>query len=31
MQNIKGDPDIRALLSNDDKAHLGKFSNSGDK
>ena len=31
MQNIKGDPDIRVLLSNDDKAHLGKFSKSVDK
>lgn len=26
MQNIKGDPDIRILLSNDEKAHLGRFS-----
>jgi monofunctional glycosyltransferase len=31
MQNIQGDPDIRVLLSNDDKAHLNKFSNSGGK
>ena len=31
MQNIKGDPDIRVLLSNDDKAHLGEFSKSVDK
>lgn len=31
MQNIKGDPDISILLSNDEKSHLEKFSNTGGK
>ncbi len=31
MQNIKGDPDIKILLSNDEKKQLEKFSNAGGK